>query len=184
MKAKLKVIIRITLISLAALILGLNVYTLNASRLAGNPMPMPFGIGAATVLSGSMEPELSVGDFLIVVERDEYEVGDVIVYQNGRSAITHRIVEINGDEIITRGDANNVDDEPINAEQIKGEVVLAIPWLGYLVNIIKTPIGTLCLLALSVFLLERSFHTEKKGDEDELAAIRAEIERLKKEQKR
>ena len=67
-------------------------------------------------------------------------------------------------------------------EQIKGEVVLAIPFVGYAVNAIKTPIGTFGLLAGSVFLLERSFHAEKKKDKKELEAIKAEIEKIKQEQ--
>jgi signal peptidase len=97
-------------------------------------------------------------------------------------AITHRIVFIADNEIITRGDANNTDDSPISREQIKGEVVLAIPFVGYAVNAIKTPIGTFGLLAGSVFLLERSFHAEKKKDKKELEAIKAEIEKIKQEQ--
>ena len=173
---------RITLLVIAALIVGLNVYSINASRLAGNAVPMPFGVGAAVVLSGSMEPELSVVDLLIVAERDGYAVNDVVVYQDRGTAVTHRIVSISEDEVVTRGDANNTDDDPITPAQIKGEVVLAIPLVGYLVNVIKTPIGTLVILGLAIFLLEHSFHAEKEKDRDQLAAIKAEIERLKQQQ--
>lgn len=180
-KKLLKSIIRITLISLAALIIGLNVYSFNASRLVGNSVPMPFGVGAAVVLSGSMEPELSAGDLLIVAERENYAVGDVVVYQDGRMAVTHRIISITGDEVITRGDANNTEDAPIMLKQIKGAVVFAIPFVGHLVNMIKTPVGTICVLALAIFMLERSFHTEKQQKEKELDAIRAEIAKLKQE---
>ena len=178
-----KSIVRTALLVLAALIIGVNVYSINASRLAGNTVPMPFGVGAAVVLSGSMEPELSIGDLIIVAERENYEVEDVVVYQDGRMAVTHRIVSISEDEVVTRGDANNIDDDPITPDQIKGEVVLAIPLIGYAVNIIKTPLGTLCILLLAVFLLERSFSLEKAKDIDELDAIKAEIEKLKQEQK-
>ena len=181
-KKKIKSVIRIALLVLVALIIGVNIYTINASRLAGDTVPMPFGVGAAVVLSGSMEPELSAGDLLIVAERKDYNVGDVVVYQDGRMAVTHRIISISEDEVITRGDANNIEDDPIAPTQIKGEVVLAIPFLGYAVNIIKTPLGTLCILALAVFLLERSFHMEKAKDTEELEKIKAEIERLKQEQ--
>ena len=173
MKKKVKAIIRITLLVIVALLIGGNIYVLNASRLVGNTVPMPFGVGAAVVLSGSMEPELSVGDLLIISERESYEIDDVVVYQDSGMAITHRIVFIADNEIITRGDANNTDDSPISREQIKGEVVIAIPFVGYAVNAIKTPIGTFGLLAGSVFLLERSFHAEKKKDKKELEAIRA-----------
>lgn len=174
-----KTVVRTALIVIAACIIGVNVYSMNASRLAGNSVPMPFGVGAAVVLSGSMEPELSTGDLLIIAERESYNVGDVVVYQDGRTAVTHRIVSISGNEVITRGDANNTEDEPITLEQIKGEVVLAIPCMGFVVNAIKTPIGTICILALAIFMLERSFSAEKQQKEKEIEAIRAEIEKLK-----
>ena len=74
-----KTVIRIGLLILVALIIGINLYTINASRIAGNAVPMPFGIGAAVVLSGSMEPALSAGDLLIVAESSSYGVGDMVV---------------------------------------------------------------------------------------------------------
>ena len=178
----LKTSIRIALLVLVSLIIGLNIYSINASRLAGNSVPMPFGVGAAVVLSGSMEPELSVGDLLIVRESAYYEVGDVIVFQDGKTAVTHRIVSISDDEVITRGDANNADDSPIVKSQIKGEVVMAIPLVGYVVNAIKSPLGTLCILAFAIFFLERSFRTEKEKDNRRLEEIKAEIEKIKQEQ--
>ena len=179
MKRKIKSIIRITLITLVALIIGVNVYAVNANRLAGNAVPMPFGVGAAVVLSGSMEPELSVGDLLIITRSDNYSVNDVVVYQDGGMAITHRIVSITDEGVTTRGDANNTDDAPIKLEQIKGKVVFAIPFIGYIVNATKTPIGVLCIIALAIFLLEGSFNSEKQKEQKELDAIRAEIEKLK-----
>lgn len=175
---------RIILLVFAALTVGLNIYTVNALRIGGNAVPMPFGVGAAVVLSGSMEPELSVGDLLIVLDSSSYEIGDVVVYQDGNIAVTHRIVRFSDEEeIVTQGDANNTEDDPISAEAIKGEVVAVIPFVGYVINAIKTPIVTICILALAVFLLERSFRAEKQTDNEKLDSIKAEIERLKQEQK-
>ena len=182
MSKSLKTAIRITLLVLAALIVGLNVYSFNVSRLAGDPVPMPFGVGSAVVLSGSMEPAISVGDLLIISRQDAYQVGDIVVYQSGRIAVTHRIVSISEDEVITRGDANNAEDDPIPPEHITGEVVLIIPCVGYLVNIIKTPLVTLAIIALAVFLMERSFRAEKEKDKQRLEDIKAEIEKLKRDQ--
>jgi signal peptidase len=179
---KVKASIRISVLILVALIIGVNVYSLNATRLTGNSVPMPFGVGVAVVLSGSMEPELSVGDLLIITEQESYSLDDIVVYQDAGMAITHRIVSVTEDEVITRGDANNTDDAPITREQIKGEVVFAIPFVGYLVNVIKTPLGTLCILVLAIFLLERSFHAKKEDDKKKLESIKAEIEKLKQEQ--
>ena len=182
-KKQIKAVIRTVVIAMVAAVVGLNLYLINAAKLGGDTVPMPFGVGAAVVLSGSMEPELSVGDFLIIAERDSYDLNDVVVYQDGRMAVTHRIVSITDEEVITKGDANNTNDAPITREQIKGEVVFAIPFVGYLVNIIKSPIGTLCIIALAIFLLERSFHNEKQKDKEKLDAIRAEIAKLKKQNK-
>ena len=177
-----KSIIRITLLTLAALIIGVNVYAMNASRLAGNTVPMPFGVGAAVVLSGSMEPELSVGDLLIIAERENYDVGDIVVYQDAGMLITHRIISVEDDEIVTKGDANNTQDRPISREQIKGKVVAVIPLIGYLVNVMKTPVGTLAILIITIWLMECSFRSDKKKNAQALDEIKSEIEKLKKEQ--
>ena len=181
MNKTVKTIIRITLLVLVSLIIGVNVYSINASRLGGNAVPMPFGVGATVVLSGSMEPHLSTGDLLLLVERENYSVRDVVVFQDGRTAVVHRIISMDEQEIITKGDANNAPDEPITREQIKGEVVLAIPLVGYAVNLIKTPVGTIVILLLAVWLLNRSFHKEKEKDNDKMDEIRREIERLKQQ---
>lgn len=195
MKKYVKPIVRTALLVLAALIVGLNVYAINASRLTGDMVPMPFGVGATVVLSGSMEPTLSTGDLLFIAERDSYEVDDVVVFQSQRMAVVHRIIDIREVEVenpdpdateplvelsvTTRGDANNTPDEPISMNQIKGIVVFRLPLVGYLVNMIKTPLGTILILAAAIFLLERSFHKEKEKDLDKLEEIRREIEKLK-----
>lgn len=181
MKIQLKSVIRISVLVLLAVLIGVSIYSINASMLGGNALPMPFGFGMTVVLSGSMEPELSVDDLLIVTPSDTYEVGDVVVYQTQRTAVVHRIVSINGEEIITRGDANNTDDDPITKENIKGKVIFAIPFVGLIVNLIKTPFGTILLLGAAIWLLEASFKNEKDKKAEELAAIRREIEELKKD---
>lgn len=177
-----KRILYITALVIVASILGVNIYTACAARLAGNAVPMPFGLGVAVALTNSMEPEFSGGDLLFIVEDETYEVGDVVVYQPKQVAISHRIVAINGDEVITKGDSNNLEDDPIRMDQIKGKVVFFIPFIGHVVNIIKSPIGTFAILALAIWMLEYSFRLEKKKDAQNLAEIKAEIEKLKQEQ--
>lgn len=179
MKKNAKTIIRIILLVVIAALVGVSIYSLNAAALNGNQLPMPFGFGLTVVLSGSMEPTISIGDMLVVLPSEQYEVGDVVVYQTQGMSVVHRIISIEGDEIITRGDANTGDDDPIHEKSIKGEVVATIPLVGYLVCFIKTPIGTLILLGLAILLLEVSFKKDKKKDNGELETLKKELERMK-----
>ena len=181
MKRKIKAGARMLLLIVAALVMGFGVYSINAERLAGNTLPMPFGFGCAVVLSGSMEPELSVWDLILVVPDDTYGVDDVVVYQDGRTPVVHRIVRIEGENVVTMGDANDTEDEPIAMTAIKGKVIFALPAVGLVVNLLKTPVGIISVLGLALFLMERSFRKEKNSKQEQLQQIRAEIEQLKQQ---
>lgn len=169
---------------LASLVFGGNIYLWNARNLAGNAMPMPFGFGVSVVLSGSMEPVLSVNDMVIIRKTDELEEGDIIVYQKGHELIIHRIIEKEGNTILTQGDANSISDSPVNSSDVKGKLVLVIPWAGAIVRVIKTPVGTAVILAAALLLLELSYRKEKEQGDKELEQVKEEIRRLKAERER
>ena len=177
-------IIRRVILVILGLIIGTNAYLANAKTLTGNQMPMPFGYGAAVVLSGSMEPVLSKGDLIIVQEKESYKVGDVVVFQSGKSLIVHRIIKIDDKKVITQGDANNVADPEFDTQFIKGKEVFRIPYIGVLVDIIKTPTGTIVILILAFWMVEYSFRKQKNEDSKKHEEIKAEIRRLKEEQKK
>lgn len=176
-----KVIIRRILLAVCGIILGLNLYMANANSLVGNKLPMPFGYGAAVVLSGSMEPTLSVNDLIIVQEAPTYAIDDIVVFQGGNDLIVHRIISLEDGMCHTQGDANNIADEPIEMSKIKGKVILAVPFVGMIVNMLKTPIGTFVVLGAAFLLIEKSNQKERKKDAEELDKIREEIKRLKDE---
>jgi len=172
---------RRALLVIAGLVLGLNLYQWNAAGLAGNALPMPFGTGAAVVLSGSMEPALAVDDLIFVRAQKQYAVGDIVVYQSGTELIVHRIIAQDEKQITTQGDANNAADAPVDIRAVKGAVVLRIPRLGALVKLLKLPAVALLLLISACILVERSFRTEKRQQAEQLDEIKAEIRRLKAE---
>ncbi|MDF9825400.1 signal peptidase I [Breznakia sp. PF5-3] len=178
-KIKSNVILRRVLLSLVGLFLGVNIYLFNATSIVGNKLPMPFGYGAAVVLSGSMEPALSVNNLIIVEESKAYDKGDIVVYQDGNELIVHRIVSIDKDSVITKGDANSVSDNPIRKSSIKGKVIVSIPFIGVLINILKSPLGTITILILAFMLLERSYKNDKNKNLENLDIIRQEIEKIK-----
>lgn len=182
MKKRKKIpILRWCLLALLALIIGMNLYSFNANALAGNAMPMPFGIGSAVVLSGSMEPTLSVNDYVIVQEADSYQVGDIVVYQSGNTLVIHRIIQIDGENVIARGDANNRNDEPVPLIYIKGRLVCAIPGVGGILRFVKSLPGTIVMIIGAILLLELSWRKEKNKDTEKMDAIKDEIRRLQAE---
>lgn len=178
---KLNAGLRLALIVVVGLIVGINLYSWNARSLTGNVLPMPFGYGSAVVLSGSMEPTIMVDELILVKAEDRYETGDIVVYQSGRMLVVHRIVQMDGESAITRGDANNADDAPISLSQIKGRVIGHIPYAGALVRLLKTPVATIALIIGVVLTVELPYRKEKEKKDEELERIKAEIRRLKEE---
>lgn len=98
-----------------------------------------FTFYAVTIGSGSMIPNLGVGDVVIVKKTKNYEgleVGDILVYNKETKVVVHRITEKKkvGSEYIfrTKGDANDAEDwYDIYEEDIIGTVKAKIKYLGY-----------------------------------------------------
>ena len=179
MAKKWKAALRVTVLVIVSLILGVNVYLWNAESLTGNALPMPFGYGAALVLTGSMEPTIMADDMIFVKEADSFAPGDIVVFQSGSMLVVHRVVEVTGDSLITQGDANNAVDDPVAISDVKGIVLSWIPGAGPAVRLLKTPWVTVALIAGAVLMTEASFRSQKKKDQDELDKIKEEIRRLK-----
>ena len=126
---------------------------------------VPGAIGADhsfVVLSGSMEPELSPGDVVIVEETDPaaVETGDVVTFvREGEGApVTHRVIgveERNGNVAFeTQGDANPEPDSGlVPGENLVGAVVLTIPLIGYVIQFGSTTEGLVLLVGLPIGLL-------------------------------
>lgn len=93
----------------------------------------------ASITSGSMWPTLKEGDLVLIKgvnQKEEIKEGDIVVYQNPKGFTIHRVVKLNENTLITKGDANNVNDSPVEYNQIIGKIVnfrnkpLRIPFLG------------------------------------------------------
>lgn len=98
-----------------------------------------FAYYAVTIGSGSMIPNLGVGDIVIVRKTKDYEsleVGDILVYNKETKVVVHRITEKNkvDNEYVfrTKGDANDAEDwYDIYEEDIIGTVKAKVKYLGY-----------------------------------------------------
>lgn len=110
------------------------------------------------VRSGSMEPVIPVGGIVITYPTRDYNVGDIIVFHNPNKTseiITHRIIEkINERAVKTKGDANDsVDITAIPTFLIRGEVVLIIPIIGYILHFVRQPLGLFIFFGIPVLIL-------------------------------
>lgn len=115
------------------------------------------------VMSGSMEPEIQVGSVVAYAERDTYKEGDIIVFTGSSSSapVTHRIVGIETEDekvvYVTQGDANEEpDNRRVHISEVLGAVFVSIPYAGYLVASLSTPLGFSILIGLPVLLLVAS----------------------------
>jgi signal peptidase I len=125
--------------------------------------PAVAGYRSFTVLSGSMVPELQVGDLVVdePLAASEIRRGDVITFPDPEQAgrlITHRVrgIRIHGTtvDVTTRGDANNtVEQWSIAATGSVGRVVYRLPWLGYAMVTARSRAGRIGLLVLPALAL-------------------------------
>lgn len=100
------------------------------------PYPM------AAITSGSMWPVLNEGDLVFVQGvsgKADLKIGDVIVYRNkvNNTFTIHRIVKMNDDTVVTKGDANFTEDAPASYKDVVGKALVLfgekpfhIPYLG------------------------------------------------------
>jgi signal peptidase len=115
-----------------------------------------FGWRVDTILSGSMEPTLKVGGIVVTrpVPYNDIKEGDIITYvaPTDNKLTSHRVNSISGGWLSgfeTKGDANeHPDPYMVPIEAVAGKVVFTLPYIGYVTNFIKTPVGFLVLLGL------------------------------------
>ena len=132
-------------------------------------VPSIFGYSSLMVATGSMSGTIEEGDLIIIRDTDDYKIGDIVTFfQDGDDIpTTHRIYNIdeNGNWK-TRGDANNsYDKRSITNDEIIGEVVLVIPYVGTFIDWAVEGggliyiVGIFLILGLGIYII--------KGDDDE-----------------
>src|SRR3954452_21704286 len=116
-------------------------------------LPAMIGWHSTSVMTGSMQPRLMIGDAAVSrpVQTADLRVGQVLLFDDpdhrGRLRM-HRMVGINDDGLlITRGDANHHDDSsPVRPAAVHGVGTLRIPLIG----LPRVWVGNRNLIALGV----------------------------------
>ena len=188
------------------IILSFAVITFLLTRFAG-ATPSLFGYTLQRVSSGSMVPELEVGDVIlsrnvgesdelkVVGESDELKVDDIITFdgsdQFGEKNVTHRIIvapyEANGVVMLqTKGDANYIADNPIAFSRVQSLMLKKLDFLRTIYDLFLSPWGLIIFIALLLLVFFDELMniiriaTGNYRDEDE-ESISEIIERIQRE---
>jgi signal peptidase len=140
-------------------------------------LPIAGNVKIKIVKSGSMEPTIRTGAIVVDKPETTYQVGDVVTFgadTKTQIPTTHRILAISGEGagalLTTKGDANNAQDPvqtPVSA--VHGKVLFSVPYLGYILNFARQPLGFVLLIGLPATLIIF----------DELVAIWGEVKNLR-----
>ena len=139
--------------------------------------PIQGNVQVKVVLSGSMEPAIPVGSVIVIKPAESYMVGDIVTYGKDTKVdipTTHRIIDmrVEGGETFfkTQGDANDDPDvSELKEGAIAGKVLVTIPFLGYLIDFAKQPIGFALLVIIPAIIVIG----------DEIKKILVEIKKMK-----
>ena len=153
-----------TLLTIITIVIIIGAYYMYQVKIQKKDYANLFGYSLFEVATGSMSPTIEVGDVVITKLTKEVNANDIIVYMDGKNIITHRLIEKNGDKIITRGDANNSEDKPIEEKMIIGEVVKIIPQLGTWQQILSSP-EILVLVIILILILSVIYAYTSKSEE-------------------
>ncbi len=133
-----------------------------------------FGFKGYTVVSGSMEPTFSTGDYVVdkVKSFDQVKKGDIITFKSDDTIVTHRVKKVTAKGVTTQGDANNIQDQAeVSADEYIGHYLFVIPKLGIVVELLQQPvifasvIGLMAILLIFLYLNssgDNGKHTEKE----------------------
>ena len=113
------------------------------------------GYNLYLVRSESMKPNINMGDLIITGPiNGEIKNGTVVTYMHNKSLITHRVQGIDGNTIITKGDAlEDPDQWKVALSDVKGVYLFKIPYVGFVLNFIRTKLGWFLVIIIPAVAL-------------------------------
>lgn len=131
-----------------------------------------FNYEAFVIVSESMEPEINVGDIVIIkkITEDSIKEEDIITFEKNDEYVTHRVKEINeqnGEKIYTtKGDNNKVEDvEEVHYSEVKGIVIFQIPYIGFMILKISKQKNLIIILIIFILLYRMAQKSDNKKKE-------------------
>lgn len=107
-----------------------------------------------------MEPALPVGSIVFTRNEKTYSHGDIITFETTGpdNLVTHRITDVlmkDGQVVYqTKGDANEeIDAAVVPANKVIGKSILALPYVGYFANFVRTPRGFVIFVVIPAAII-------------------------------
>lgn len=174
-------ILKFIIICFILLLISMNIYNFINIKVLHKNYSSIFGYTTLEVVSGSMEPTIKIGDIILVDTNDKnYKVNDIVTfYDINGSFVTHRIVSIDNDQMVTKGDNNNTVDSKTNLNKIIGKYVCKVPFVGLLFASLKNPVMLTLILAIGI-LFCYMVSTDKYGNPKDTLNIKRVKKSLKK----
>ena len=104
--------------------------------------------------SESMKPAINMGDVIITGPLNGpigggVKAGSIVTYRHGAELITHRVLSVDGDTLVTKGDAvEDPDPWSVNLSDVKGVYLFRVPYMGYVSNFIRTRLGWFLVIVI------------------------------------
>lgn len=128
------------LIAIIAVCFAFALYHYISIKILHNPYTNFFGYTYFNIKTGSMEDTINIDDYVFVKVSNDIKENDIVSYVQDGKVVTHRIIRFEDDgTVITKGDANNTEDDPIEKEQIIGPVVKVGKQYGVVLKVITEP---------------------------------------------
>ena len=141
-----------------------------------------FGYSVFNVATGSMEPTIKQNDIIIVKMNGKYEIDDIVTFKKDDAYITHRVIMINDNNLITKGDANNTNDVAIDKRSVLGKVIKVLHNAGVWQKILTSPkVIIMIFLTLLLFDFAFSYKGFKKSKSEDVTE-KVDINKISREE--
>ena len=171
------------LIVVFGIILLISLYTLIQVKVLKNEYSNLFGYSLFEVQTGSMHGTIESGDWIIIKLTKDVQVGDIITYRQNDAFVTHRITEAYKGTFVTKGDANNTADEPIDQSQVIGKLAKILHGFGILRKSIFNP-PVIVFLIITLYAFNLTFKKDKSKFDLKIQDIIKYIKKLNSEDKK